>query len=79
MLINNLHMVIESTVILGGNITPYFNKQDILKIKQNVLERTTFKDDMSYIILGRCRNDAVSIGAALPFIKEFLKEIAVKI
>ena len=79
MLINNLHMVIESTVILGGNITPYFTEQDVLKIKQNVLERSTFKDDTSYIIQGKCCNDAVSIGAALPFIKEFLKEIAVKI
>lgn len=79
MLINNLHMVIESAVILGGNITPYFTEQDIIKIKQNVLERSTFKDDTSYIIQGKCRNDAVSIGAALPFIKEFLKEIAVKI
>lgn len=78
MLINNLHMVMENTVILGGNITPYFTEQDISAIKQNVLKRSTFEDDVSYIIQGKCRNDAVSIGAALPFIKEFLKEIALQ-
>ncbi|MDO4306730.1 MAG: ROK family transcriptional regulator [Eubacteriales bacterium] len=77
-LINNLHMVIENIVILGGNITPYFTEQDITVIKQNVLKRSTFQDDVSYIIQGRCRSDAVSIGAALPFIKEFLKDFALR-
>lgn len=75
-LINNLHMVIENVVILGGNITPYFTEQDIATIKENVLKRSTFQDDASYIIQGKCRSDAVSIGAALPFIKEFLKNFA---
>lgn len=73
MLINNLHMVMENIVILGGNITPYFTEPDIAAVKQNVLQRSTFPDDVSYIILGNCRSDAVSMGAALPFIKEFLK------
>lgn len=77
MLINNLHMVIENTIILGGNITSYFTQQDIDFVKQHVLERSTFQDDVSYIIQGKCRSDAVSMGAAIPFIKEFLKDIAV--
>lgn len=76
MLINNLHMVMENTIILGGHITPYFTEQDIDSIKQNVLKRSTFQDDVSYIIQGKCRNDAVPIGAALPFIKGFLRQIA---
>lgn len=75
-LINNLHMVIENTIVLGGHITPYFTEADITTIKKNVLERSTFQDDVSYIIQGRCRNDAVSIGAALPFIKDFMSDIA---
>lgn len=78
MLINNLHMVIENIVILGGNITSYFTEQDIDVIKQNVLKRSTFQDDVSYIIQGKCRNDAVSIGAALPFIKDFLRDFALR-
>lgn len=76
MLINNLHMVMENTVILGGNITSYFTRQDIDVIKQNVLNRSTFQDDVSYIIQGKCRSDAVSMGAAIPFIKDFLNQIA---
>lgn len=76
MLINNLHMVMENTVILGGNIASFFTEEDILAVKQYVAERSTFSDDTSYIILGECRIDAVSMGAALPFIKEFLRDIA---
>lgn len=78
MLINNLHMVIESTVILGGHVTPYFTDSDIEFIKKTVFELSTFQDETSYIVLGRCRNDAVSIGAALPFIKDFLDGIALQ-
>lgn len=78
MLINNLHVVIESSVILGGHITPYFSEDDIEYIRKAVYERSTFQDPVSYIVQGRCRSDAVSIGAALPYIKEFLNEIAVR-
>lgn len=76
MLIHNLHTVIECTIILGGKITPYFTDEDILYVRQLVLELSTFKDETSYIVAGRCRNDAVSIGAALPFVKEFLNGIS---
>ncbi|MFR8987656.1 hypothetical protein [Dorea longicatena] len=38
-------------------------------------ERSTFDDDTSYIIPGKCPGDTVAIGAALPFIKEFIDGI----
>lgn len=76
MLINNLHMVIESTVILGGHVTPFFSEEDIEVIRKTVFELSTFQDSTDYIVPGRCRSDAVSIGAALPFIKDFLSGIA---
>lgn len=75
-LIHNLHAVIESTVILGGHVTPYFTEEDIVFIRKTVYELSTFPDETSYIVAGRCRVDAVSTGAALPFIQEFLEGIA---
>lgn len=74
-LINNLHMVLEHTVILGGHVAPYFTDEDLLKIRHYVAERSTFDDDTSYIIPGKCPGDTVAIGAALPFIKEFIDGI----
>lgn len=79
MLINNLHMVLENAVILGGHITSYFSEEDIDAIKQQVFQRSTFQDSTDYIVQGMCRNDAVSIGAALPFIRDFLNEFAYKL
>lgn len=78
MLIHNLHMVLENVIILGGHITPYLTEEDLAIVKENVFQRSTFSDDVSYIMQGKCRNDAVSIGAALPFIKDFLKEIGLQ-
>lgn len=72
LLINNLHMVLENTVILGGHITPYFTDDDILNIHKNVFELSTFKDPTSYILIEKNINDPVSIGSALPFITEYL-------
>ncbi|MDO5346065.1 MAG: ROK family transcriptional regulator [Lachnospiraceae bacterium] len=76
LLINNLHMVMENTIILGGHITPYFTDEDILFLRQKVYELSTFRDPTDYILLGKCRIDAVSIGAALPFITEFLQGLS---
>ena len=76
MLINNLHMVVESAVVLGGHITPFFSDEDIGFIKAHVLRLSTFQDSIDYIMVGKCQNDAVSIGAALPFIKEFLNMLS---
>ena len=73
--INNLHMVLEHTVILGGHVTPYFTEEDMEYIRSCVAERSTFDDDTSYIIPGKCRTDTVATGAALPFIKDFIEGI----
>ncbi len=74
-LINNLHMVLEHTVILGGHVAPYFTDEDLDKIRSYVAERSTFDDDTSYIIPGKCPGDTVAIGAALPFIRDFIEGI----
>lgn len=72
-LINNLHMVLESTVILGGDIIPYLTDKDLKMLQDKVVEFSAFGDAPTYILPGKCRNDAVAIGAALPFIQEFLQ------
>lgn len=34
-LINNLHMVLEHTVILGGHVAPYFTDEDLCELLGN--------------------------------------------
>lgn len=76
LLISNLHMVMENTVVLGGHITPFFTEEDIACLRQKVFDLSTFQDPAGYIVPGRCRSDAVSIGAALPFITEFIQGLS---
>lgn len=73
LLISNLHLVLDDPVILGGHITPFFTDEDISVLRNLVYEQTAFGEPTDYILAGKCRVDAVSIGAALPFIQEFLK------
>ena len=68
-------MVLEHTVILDGHVAPYFTDEDLSKIRHYVAEHSTFDDDTSYIIPGKCPGDTVAIVAALPFIKEFIDGI----
>lgn len=76
LLIGNLHMVMENVVILGGHITPFFTEEDINNLRQLVFEMSAFHDPADYIVPGKCRNDAVPIGAALPFIIEFFQSLS---
>lgn len=75
LLINNLHMVMENTVILGGHVTTYFTEEDLDLLQKKISDLSTW-DTPSYILVGRCRIDAVSIGAALPLIRGFLQSMA---
>lgn len=75
LLINNLHRVLESSVILGGHITPFFTDRDLDILCEQTAKLCAFSEPASYIMVGKCRSDAVSTGAALPFIQEFLQNI----
>ena len=64
----------DCPVVLGGIITSYFQQYlPDLCIRLRMLN--CFEDDASYLHLGRCGDQANSIGAALHFIVEFINRI----
>lgn len=72
--INNIRMIMDCPVVLGGIITSYFQQYlPDLCIRLRMLN--CFEDDASYLHLGRCGDQANSIGAALHFIVEFINRI----
>lgn len=72
---NNLHMVIDSNIVLGGHIAPYLTKEDISRLHILVQENTAFPEKEPFIFQGQRRKHAVAIGAALPYISDFLAEV----
>ena len=70
--INNLHMVLDSTIILGGYIAPYLTEEDLSKLFAFIQLRSAFPESESFLCLGVQENDVVAIGAAIPYIRDFL-------
>ena len=75
MALNNLHMVLDCTIILGGHIAPYLIEQDIDALFSKLQERTAFPEEENFICIGTQENNAVAAGAAIPFVRTFLETI----
>lgn len=75
MALNNLHMVLDSVIILGGHIAPFLTDADLDQLFSFVQERTAFPETENFLRLGVQEKDVVAMGAAIPFINEFLSSI----
>lgn len=73
--IDNLHMVIDCEIILGGYLSVYFTAEDIKEIQILVEKSTAFPIEHAFIKTGKCNTIAIAQGAALPYITQFLKTI----
>lgn len=73
--INNLHMTLDSSIILGGRIAPYLTEEDLSVLYNEIRTITAFPEDDSFIIRGNSKKDVVAIGAGLPYIRGFLEGI----
>ena len=72
--INNIRMMMDCPVVLGGTITPYVESY-LPDLYSRLERRNSFDDGERYLHLGRCGNQANCIGAALHFINEFIARV----
>lgn len=72
--VNNLHMIFDCDIILGGRIGACMEK-DLNKLKQMAAERDSFGLGAEYIRLCRYTTEAVAAGAALQYIDAFIQSI----
>lgn len=75
MALNNLHMVLDSWIILGGHIAPFLTDADLELLFSLIQERTAFPENQNFLRLGVQEKDVVAIGAAIPFIQQYLHSI----
>ena len=73
-LIAHLHIVVDTKFILGGHLAPYFTENDIKTLYHYVRERTPFIEDDDYILPSKMPSHNITIGAALPYIIDFLTD-----
>ncbi len=72
--INNLHMVMDSDIVIGGTIAQYL-KPYINLLKQNIKQYDGLNADADYIRLSRYGSKTTCIGGAIYFIRKFIASI----
>lgn len=73
--INNIHLVIDSFIIIGGHIAPFMEDEDFNYLHKKIRENTAFPEDEPFVLPGSRMPHEIPIGAAMGYIKEFLDTI----
>lgn len=72
--VNNLHMVLDCDIVLGGYVGSCMG-EFVQNIRDKVLERNTFEEDSSFIRTCRHKTGAAAVGASLKIIELFVEQI----
>ena len=70
--INNMHLLYDKTFVLGGYLSSYLEEEDITTLYDEISQMTPFPEARDYIRLSKMPKHSITIGAALPYIREFL-------
>ena len=73
--INMLHLVYDKTFILGGYLAPYLQQTDIDYLYQEIAEQTPFPEAHDFLEISRMPKHNIAIGAALPYVQQFLEQV----
>lgn len=72
--VNNVRMLFDCKVIIGGYVGTYFEGY-LPKLKRMAAKRNTFETNADYLRVCKVKRDALALGSALPFVHEFWKNI----
>ena len=75
MALNNIHMVVDSVIVLGGHIAPYLTQEDLDRLFSAIQERTAFPENENFLRLGVQEENTIATGAAIPFVRLALSSI----
>ena len=70
--INLLHLIYDQDFILGGYLAPYLQEKDLSYIHEEIRKMTPFPENQDFLYISKMPKHNITIGAALPYIQEFL-------
>ena len=70
-----LHLVYDTDFILGGYLAQYLREEDIAFIHDKIQQMTPFTETPDFLLISKMPKHNISIGAALPYIQEFLDNL----
>ena len=74
-LIEDLHLVDDVDIILGGHLAPYITEADIQGLYREIELLCPFEDSTDFIRLSKMPSHNITVGASLPYIRAFLEDI----
>ena len=72
--LNNIHMLLDCDIILGGYVGSYAEPY-LSDIWNKVSERNTFTEDQQFVTSSRYKVGAAALGAAVEVIEDFVRLI----
>lgn len=73
--INNLRMVIDYDIILGGTLARYLTSQDVDELHHLVEEKSAFPSKRRFITISSCGSMPIAKGAALPYVSHYMDSV----
>lgn len=73
--VNMLHLIYDTDFILGGYLAPYLREEDLAFLHDKIRQMTPFAEEPDFLHISKMPRHNISIGAALPYVQEFLNEI----
>lgn len=72
--INNIRMLFDCQIILGGYVGSYLEPY-MQELKELVRDKNPFEDEIEYLTICQVRGEASALGAALPFVQNVINNI----
>lgn len=70
--VNMLHLIYDTDFILGGYLAQYLHEEDISFLHKQIEQMTPFAEAHDFLLISKMPKHNISIGAALPYIQDFL-------
>ena len=70
--INLLHLIYDKTFVLGGYLAPHLLEADLTFLYKEIEKLTPFPENSDFLQISKMPKHNITIGAALPYIQEFL-------
>ena len=74
-LIEDIHLLHDVDVILGGHLAPYITDEDIRFLYGEIHRLCPFEEADDYIRVSKMPSHNITVGVALPYIRRFLEDI----
>ena len=71
--INNMHLLYDTDFVLGGYLAAHLQDKDIDFLYDEISQMTPFPETRNYIHISKMPKHSITIGAALPYIRDFLE------